>query len=379
MTSSVRVEVIYFNFCVMKKFLLFVVALLMLQVGAFAQTNFEELTLDKALDKAKAEGKLVFVDMYTSWCMPCKYMANTIFPKAEMGEYLNPRFVCLKINAEEGEGVEIAKRYEIAAFPTLLIMDTSGVVQHRIVGGSETVADFIKRVAEGLDENTAIGVLAARYEKGDREVSFLANYARALLAVDDPKVLEVAEVLIKGLSDEQRVDSAYWFVYEHPALTPVGSPNMEYLLANAVRFQKSVGEERVNEKIATAFDLKLTNMITGRDKQSGVEAIDAIEKEMEGYKFLSKPRLKMFAEIARAQRSGDIEKLLAVCERDIPQIEHEHLLAVFFPLSLTIKRNGDAGQQERILKLAKKLLEETTNDKFKFSLGQFIPYALEKK
>ena len=108
MTSSVRVEVIYFNFCVMKKFLLFVVALLMLQVGAFAQTNFEELTLDKALDKAKAEGKLVFVDMYTSWCMPCKYMANTIFPKAEMGEYLNPRFVCLKINAEEGEGVEIA-------------------------------------------------------------------------------------------------------------------------------------------------------------------------------------------------------------------------------------------------------------------------------
>lgn len=379
MTSSVRVEVIYFNFCVMKKFLLFVVALLMLQVGAFAQTNFDELTLDKALDKAKAEGKLVFVDMYTSWCMPCKYMANTIFPKAEMGEYLNPRFVCLKINAEEGEGVEIAKRYEIAAFPTFLILNTSGVVQHRIVGGSETVADFIKRVAEGLDENTAIGVLAARYEKGDREVSFLANYARALLAVDDPKVLEVAEVLIKGLSDEQRVDSAYWFVYEHPALTPVGSPNMEYLLANAVRFQKSVGEERVNEKIATAFDLKLTNMITGRDKQSGVEAIDAIEKEMEGYKFLSKPRLKMFAEIARAQRSGDIEKLLAVCERDIPQIEHEHLLAVFFPLSLTIKRNGDAGQQERILKLAKKLLEETTNDKFKFSLGQFIPYALEKK
>ena len=124
MTSSVRVEVIYFNFCVMKKFLLFVVALLMLQVGAFAQTNFEELTLDKALDKAKAEGKLVFVDMYTSWCMPCKYMANTIFPKSEMGEYLNPRFVCVKFNTEEGEGAEIMKRYEISAFPTFLILNT---------------------------------------------------------------------------------------------------------------------------------------------------------------------------------------------------------------------------------------------------------------
>ena len=119
-------------------------------------------------------------------------------------------------------------------------------------------------------------------------------------------------------------------------------------------------------------------MITGRDRQSGLEVIDAIEKEMEAYEFPSKERLKMFAGIARAQRGGDIEKLLATCEKDIPRIEHEHLLAVFFPLSLTIKRNGNADQQARILALAKKLLAETTNDKFKFSLGQFIPYALEK-
>ena len=91
----------------MRKFLLFVVAFFMLQMGAFAQTNFEELTLEKALEKSKKENKLVFVDTYTSWCMPCKYMANTIFPKKEMGDYLNERFVCVKFNTEEGEGAEI--------------------------------------------------------------------------------------------------------------------------------------------------------------------------------------------------------------------------------------------------------------------------------
>ena len=353
-------------------------ACLMLQLGAFAQTNFEELTLDKALEKAKAENKLVFADMYTSWCMPCKYMANTIFPKVEMGEYLNPRFVCVKIDAEQGEGVDITKRYEVSSFPTFLILRPDGEVQHKVIGGSEAAADFIKRVAEGLNDDTAIGVLAARYEKGERNAAFLVNYAKALLAVDDRKVFEVVDVLLKDLNDEQRVDTAYWFVYEHPALTQVGSPNMEYLLANAARFQKSVGEERVNEKIATAFDVKLTNMITGRDRQSGVEAIDAIEEEMEGYKFPSKARLKMFAEIARAQRSGDMEKFLVTCEKNIPQIEHEHLLAVFFVVAQKVKREGNGKQQDRMLKLAKKLLAETTNDKFKFSLGQFIPYVLEK-
>lgn len=362
----------------MNKVLYVFVAFFMLQMGAFAQTNFEELTLAKALEKAKAENKLVFIDTYTSWCMPCKYMANTIFPKPEMGAYLNPRFVCVKYNTEEGEGAEIMKRYEISAFPTFLILNTEGEVQHKIVGGSETAEDLIKRVAEGLDEDKAIGILATKYGRGDRDVKLLVKYARALLAVDDPLTVQVANELISKLNDSQRVDSAYWFIYEHPVLTQVGSPNMEYLLANAERFQKSIGAERVNEKIATAFDLQLTNMITGRDRQSGMEAIDKVEKEMEKYEFPSKSRLKLFVEIARVQKSGDVEKLLQVCEKNIPQIEHEHLLAMFFPLSLTIKRNGNEDQQQRILKLAKTLLAETTNDKFKFSLGQFIPYALEK-
>ena len=105
----------------------------------------------------------------------------------------------------------------------------------------------------------------------------MTKYARALLAIQDPQVVKVAEELIGKLSDAQRVDTTYWFVYEHPFLTQVGSPNMTYLLENAERFQKSIGEERVNEKIATAFDLQLTNMITGRDRQSGVDAIDRVE------------------------------------------------------------------------------------------------------
>ena len=46
----------------MKKILFAVVAFCMLQAGAFAQTNFEELTLEKALEKAKVGNKLVFVD-----------------------------------------------------------------------------------------------------------------------------------------------------------------------------------------------------------------------------------------------------------------------------------------------------------------------------
>ena len=41
-----------------------------------AQTSFQELTLEKALEQAKVENKYVFIDCYTSWCGPCKMMAE---------------------------------------------------------------------------------------------------------------------------------------------------------------------------------------------------------------------------------------------------------------------------------------------------------------
>ena len=90
----------------MNKILYVFVAFFMLQMGAFAQTNFEELTLAKALEKAKAENKLVFVDCYTSWCGPCKYMLNNVFVLPEVGAFFNEHFV----NVKYDRGREIFKR-----------------------------------------------------------------------------------------------------------------------------------------------------------------------------------------------------------------------------------------------------------------------------
>ena len=41
-----------------------------------AQTIFRDLTFEEALNQAGVEGKCVLVDCYTSWCGPCKMMAE---------------------------------------------------------------------------------------------------------------------------------------------------------------------------------------------------------------------------------------------------------------------------------------------------------------
>ena len=82
-----------------------------------AQINFREGGFAEALEAAKSENKLVFMDCYTSWCGPCKLMASKEFVQEKAGEYFNPRFVSVKIDMEKGEGVELRKRYMSMLIP----------------------------------------------------------------------------------------------------------------------------------------------------------------------------------------------------------------------------------------------------------------------
>ena len=102
----------------------------MLVSAAMAQTNFRHVSFAEGVAAAKAENKLVFIDFYTEWCGPCRMMANNIFPQKAVGDYFNEKFVCLKIDAEKGEGVELAKRFKVTAYPTFIVLDAHGIHLH---------------------------------------------------------------------------------------------------------------------------------------------------------------------------------------------------------------------------------------------------------
>lgn len=93
--------------------------------------QFQELTFQEALDKAKAENKLVFVDCYTSWCGPCKYMLNNVFVLPEVGTFFNDHFVNVKYDMEKGEGRYLGGRFRVRSYPTFLLIRPDGTVQHQ--------------------------------------------------------------------------------------------------------------------------------------------------------------------------------------------------------------------------------------------------------
>ena len=107
-------------------------------------TVFLDLTMEQALEKAKAEGKYVLVNFHTKTCVPCKKMEKVVFPNPECGEYVNKKFIPIMIDGEDdGVGTEFAKKYEIFIFPTYLILSPEGFKEGEILGAEFDLYKFL--------------------------------------------------------------------------------------------------------------------------------------------------------------------------------------------------------------------------------------------
>lgn len=332
-----------------KRYLVTVIDIL--KKKAHVGVYFEDLTFEQALEKAKLNRQMVFVDCYTSWCGPCKYMTSKIFPQEKMGDYLN-RFICVKYDMEKGEGPELAKRFGVAAYPTFLLIDMNGNVRHKIVGGGEP-DQFIKRVEEAFDENKATGVLEAKYKSGNREPAFLANYVQMLVATYGKNADVVANELFQRLNDEEKVSEDYWFLYTNASLAPAGSATYNYLLNNRDKFVKSLGEEVVEQHFIKLYNTRLDKVINARPGSIKVDSIDRLKKEIVALKLTNDKVLLAKTAIARAFWGGNQNQLLLAAEKGVKIIPSEQ-----FPLSLAyrVKDNVTPAQLNRWIKICETVI-----------------------
>jgi thioredoxin-related protein len=188
-----------------------------LSAAAYAQTDegvqFNDNTPMKDIyAKAKADKKMILVDCYTSWCGPCKMMAKKEFPKKEMGDYFNPKYVSVKIDMEKGEGPKLLKQWDVNAFPTALILDADGKVLFRLVG-YRTSDKFIKDVQEGI-ENGPFGGLDKKYEAGDRSVELVQKYLGMLKNQYATETYhKIADNFLKDNVDKILTDKSYCDIF----------------------------------------------------------------------------------------------------------------------------------------------------------------------
>ena len=100
-----------------------------------------------ALKRAKAEKKVIFMDLWTEWCPPCQYLQKNVFPTAEAQAALAKvipfsALVEKKDRTPLPEGTKLAEQFQLNAFPTMVVLDAQGKELRRQVGLFRTGAEF---------------------------------------------------------------------------------------------------------------------------------------------------------------------------------------------------------------------------------------------
>ncbi|GET24374.1 thioredoxin family protein [Prolixibacter sp. NT017] len=88
--------------------------------------TFHQGSWDEALQLAKKEGKPIFLDISASWCGPCKMLKARTFPSEEVGNFYNANFINVAVDGEKGEGIELARKFKIRGYPSLIFIDSNG-------------------------------------------------------------------------------------------------------------------------------------------------------------------------------------------------------------------------------------------------------------
>ena len=293
---------------------------------AFAQgMKFEEGNFATILAKAKKEKKLVFIDAYTTWCGPCKLMAKNIFPLQAVGDYYNSHFVNAKIDMEKGEGIELAKKYNVKAYPTYLFVDGNGELVHRTLGYVEE-KDFIQFAKDAEDPSKRLTALKQKFENGEKDPEFLKNLAGLTIYSDAEFAGRVLERYFAAKNELDRDDVQMVL----SGAQSIDSPLYKVFQSKKAEIIKVITAEKYdaidkNIKISSLFKKSYNkDTKTWNDNYFLTEAQKFMSKE-EAEKTLKK------AQAGRALRDKDFatyEKLTMELYKDTSALSSEELNSI---------------------------------------------------
>ena len=320
-----------------------------LKIAAHVGVYFQDLSYEDALAKAKQQGRKLFIDCYTTWCGPCKYMSETVFKQEKVGDFLNLNFICLKYDMEKGEGPELAKKFGVRAYPTFVIVNPDGTIRHKLVGGGEG-EQFIERVKESFDDNKALGVLDAKYNNGDRDKAFLAQYAQVMVANYDPNAKAIVDELLKISTDEEKLSEDYWFIFGNSELSPKDSEAAKFLIDNRSKFNETIGKEKVDNRLSEGLFREILMVIAGRGQKTDVKRLDAIGREVKALKLSNEKTLLSSLAIAKAVKTENIDKILAACEKELPKLgKDSQMIAYYLSGSLAKANDTQKARWQKII------------------------------
>ncbi|MAW95411.1 MULTISPECIES: thioredoxin fold domain-containing protein [unclassified Leeuwenhoekiella] len=288
-------------------------------IVSFGQgVQFAETDLEGALAMAQEQNKHVFIDFYTNWCAPCKMMDKQVFPQQNVGKYFNSKFISLKVNAEK-EGVELAKKYGIKAYPTFVILDKTGAMKHIFAGGILDGDKFIATVDNAFDPQKAFGSLKSRVDAGEKSIALQATYLQALMNTHTENPEPEVEAFYNSLSKEEKIRKETVFIYEFFA--PFGSEKAKFFEENRAQFRQIANTSKIDSILRSKYENHMGTITKGYTQDVTMDEIKKTEKHVYALGIKELKSLPVMIAGAKLQLTQEgKEQFLKTVEETIPSL-----------------------------------------------------------
>lgn len=171
------------------------IALLFIFLGVSLIINAQKseinwMSLEDAIAAQAKEPRKIIMDMYTTWCGPCKLLDRNTFGNEDVAIYINKNYYAVKFNAEGNSNVtfnqkefsnpnfvtnkkgrnsqhELARYLGVTAYPTIVFIDENSGVLAPIRGyhNPNQLEIFLKLFATNLYKTVNSKEAWVQYQK----------------------------------------------------------------------------------------------------------------------------------------------------------------------------------------------------------------------
>ena len=237
--------------------------------------EFDHTNWSSVLQKAKKEKKHIFIDCYTSWCGPCKWMAANVFVNDTVGLFYNNNFVNFKQDMEKGEGPVLSQKFQITAYPTFIFFDSTGKIVKKELGGMMPSA-FIEIAMEAIHFPTQIDSLNKSLKRGQKEKVFLINYM-IYLQMHHLNYEEGMNAYFKELKESELMTNESMTVL-NAFTNDVFSREFQYVLKEAVAYKLKFGDTFIQNFLVKVANYNLEKGTKVNDQKRIKAAASILEK-----------------------------------------------------------------------------------------------------
>ena len=150
--------------------------------------------------QAKEESKLVFVDVYTDWCGFCKKLDKEVYTDESIIEYFNKNFINVKFDAESKFGFQLAEKFNVISFPTLLFLSPDQDIVEQVTGFVPAPV-LLSYGHQTLESWSSLPLLLSDYERGDISKEDQRALINALKKTDAEKAHQIADEYLLQLKE----------------------------------------------------------------------------------------------------------------------------------------------------------------------------------